>query len=79
MEDAHPGFRSVIAARCDGSSHASNRLPNRLFPFRIALSQEEDGGAEEKKYGFAPHSRIIGEPRRCALKFALSALDAYLI
>ena len=59
MKDAHSGFSRVVATRRYGGSHAADGLANGTFPLYFALSQEEDGGAQEQDYRFAPHFRII--------------------
>ena len=59
MKDAHAGFSRVVATRRYSRSHAANGLANGTFTLYFALSQEEDGGAQEQDYRFAPHFRII--------------------
>jgi hypothetical protein len=61
MQDAHAGFRSPVAACGYGSFGASDGLSEGLFTFGFALGKQERYGAEEKKYGLAPHARIIGD------------------
>jgi hypothetical protein len=61
MEDAHASFSRPVAACRYGSFGASDGLTEGLFAFGFALGKQQRDGAKEKKYGLAPHARIIGD------------------